>query len=154
MIRPCRARIIGLHAARIRRVGQFLLEQEKKLLHKETFTLVHGDYQPNNIITASKAVAVIDFNDAFLYDELFDLAYFLTQTESMLRRLQHVDLGTLPRELEQHYFTARRLPYDERARKKLALFRAKTLLSIKALTSPQEGLKILEEIEINAQKTT
>jgi len=138
---------------RIQAAVEVLLRQEKELLDESQFTLVHGDFQPNNIILTERGVAVIDFNDAFFFDELYDLAYFVTQVRFMLQRFSRQTLDPLLASLVNHYCAARQIPEDETTEKKLALFTAKSLLSIKALTTHEQGEKILEEIETYAKKT-
>lgn len=125
---------------------------EKNLLDAKSFTLVHGDFQPNNILIGDGQISVIDFNDAAVYEELFDLAYFSTQTKYIYRRFRGADISNELELLELDYLKSRKIPYDAVTQKKLALFRAKTLLRIKILTSHPLGKKILDEIEQNLQK--
>jgi aminoglycoside phosphotransferase (APT) family kinase protein len=138
---------------RINKTVTLLEKREHEILDPENFRLVHGDYQPNNIIFSGQQTAVIDFNDAFLFDELFDLAYFLTQTHYMFRRIRGFAIPEFLEEMKTRYFEKRNLARNALAEKKLALFTAKTLLHIKILTSHELGAKILDEIEIYAQKT-
>jgi aminoglycoside phosphotransferase (APT) family kinase protein len=140
-------------AERITKTVALLEAQEREILDPRSFSLVHGDYQPNNIIFSDKQTVVIDFNDAFLFDELFDLAYFLTQTHYMFRRIRGFAISEFLERMKTLYFERRGLALDALAQKKLALFTAKTLLHIKILTSHDLGAKILDEIENYAQKT-
>lgn len=139
-------------ADRTRLLAQQILKTEQKLLNPDNFSLVHGDFQPNNILLGENQIAVIDFNDAFLYEELFDLAYFTTQAEYMLKRLQNLDLSAPLVQSRLKYLQKRHIPFNNLTEKKLALCMAKSLLSIKTLTTHAEGAQILVEIESNVKK--
>jgi len=142
------------HCHRIKQVAALLLASEKEILDPKSFTLVHGDFQPNNIIFSEDGKAsLIDFNDAYLFDELYDLAYFTTQVTFMLTRLNQTDLTPFLQEQTIYYCSKRGIEFNELIHKKMALFRAKTLLSIKALTTHEQGLLILDEIESNVRQT-
>ncbi|MEK9181216.1 MAG: aminoglycoside phosphotransferase family protein [Patescibacteria group bacterium] len=140
-------------AEEITRVVELLLQREKTLLRPETFSLIHGDYQPNNIIFTQAQTAVIDFNDALLYDELFDLAYFLTQAKFMLKNLHNTDITDFLETQKQIYFQLRGLSLDDLSQKKIALFTAQTLLHIQILTTHGLAAYLLKEIQSNVQKS-
>lgn len=130
-----------------------LADNEKKLLQPEKFTLVHGDFQPNNILMQNGQTAVIDFNDAFFYDELFDIVYFKIQTRFMLQRLGRQARDAELEKTFQRYLKTCGIVQDGLVEKKIALFTAKTLLRIKVLTSHELGSRLLEQIEAYVQKT-
>ena len=138
---------------RISRVVDTLTESEKKLLQPENFVLVHGDFQPNNILSADDQISVIDFNDAFFYDELFDLIYFRVQALYMLKHLNRPSLEENIQNAVEDYLNLRKIERDALVEKKIALFTAKTLLRIKILTSHELGSEILKEIEAYVRKT-
>lgn len=52
--------------------------------------LIHGDFQPNNIITNNNKITVFDFNDSQIDDPALDLAKFLTQLKVMLFRFANI----------------------------------------------------------------
>ncbi|HLB95351.1 MAG TPA: aminoglycoside phosphotransferase family protein [Patescibacteria group bacterium] len=52
--------------------------------------LIHGDYQPNNIIVDKDSITVFDFNDSRFDDPALDLAKFLSQLKVMLFRFADV----------------------------------------------------------------
>lgn len=52
--------------------------------------LIHGDYQPNNIIFDDDKITVFDFNDSQIADSALDSAKFLTQLKVMLFRFADV----------------------------------------------------------------
>lgn len=52
--------------------------------------LIHGDYQPNNIVFDDDKIIVFDFNDSQISDPALDLAKFLTQLKVMLFRFADV----------------------------------------------------------------
>lgn len=137
---------------RISRVAEALAESEQKLLRPEDFILTHGDFQPNNILTANGVTSVIDFNDAFFYDELFDLIYFQVQTLFMLKHLRRPGLEAGVDRAVAEYLNSRKVERNALVEKKIALFTAKTLLRIKILTSHELGSEILKEIEMYVRK--
>jgi len=139
-------------AERIKAVVEAVANTEKNLLDPSKFVLVHGDFQPNNILIGDGQITVIDFNDALIYDELFDIEYFVTQTEYIYKRCRGSNIADQLDLLKIDYLKNRKIPQGDLTRKKLALFRAKTLLRIKILTSHPIGEKILDEIEDNAKK--
>jgi len=139
-------------AERIKSVVEAVAIAEKSLLDPSKFILVHGDFQPNNILIGDGQIAVIDFNDALIYDELFDIEYFITQTEYIYKRCRGSNIADQLDLLKMDYLKNRGITLNDLTRKKLALFRAKTLLRIKILTSHPVGEKILDEIENNAKK--
>ena len=117
-----------------------MIEQEQRWLKPETFHLIHGDFQPHNILFRDHPpqTIVIDFNDAMLYDELYDLSYFTTQVASMLTNLRQDNIPDLVQKLISRYVGARKLERDKTMEEKLKLFRAKTLLHIKAVIAPTD----------------
>lgn len=60
-------------------------------IQQDALTLIHGDFQPNNIILNDKDLYVIDFDLAALSNPLMDLAVF--QTQMKLRCLELDDLN-------------------------------------------------------------
>lgn len=53
--------------------------------------LIHGDFQPNNIIIRADKIWVYDFNDAALDNPMLDVASFLAQLRVMLFRFSKED---------------------------------------------------------------
>lgn len=139
-------------AERIDKLSQAIQTIQKEMLTPDKYTLVHGDFQPNNILTDGQTTTVIDFNDSFLYDELFDLTYFITQTRFMFKTLRGQDLGEELAIMKDEYLAARGIPNETLTQKKIALFSAKTLLRIKILADHDLGKKILTEIEDYVKK--
>ncbi|MCL5435776.1 MAG: aminoglycoside phosphotransferase family protein [Patescibacteria group bacterium] len=137
---------------RISQAADTLAETEKKLFRPQEFVLAHGDFQPNNILAANGVTSVIDFNDAFFYDELFDLIYFQVQTLYMLRHRRMSGLETSVDSAVKNYLKLRKIRHSTLVEKKIALFTAKTLLRIKILTNHQLGSEILREIEMYVRK--
>jgi hypothetical protein len=138
---------------RISRAADTLLTTEQRLLRPERFVLVHGDFQPNNILSNKTQIAVIDFNDAFFYDELFDLIYFRVQTHHMIKRLRRMELKNHIENAVEEYLFLRNIPRDKLMEKKVALFTAKTLLRIKILTNHTHGSEMLNDIEHYVKQT-
>jgi len=140
------------HQKAIERVAQKIKRDEQQLLDRSLFRLVHGDFQPDNIIFTDfpPTTVVIDFNDAMLYDELYDLATFTTQVQIMLQKL-HKGSKTaneqLISQLANRYFRLRGLTLDKNVEQKLKLFQTKTLLHIKAVSDHDIAKQILYEIE-------
>lgn len=143
----------GDRDGRISKVIATLTKSEKNLLRPKDFILVHGDFQPNNILAVDGQTSVIDFNDAFLYDELFDLVYFKVQMLHMLKRLNRPGLEKNVENAVEYYLNLRNIKHDKLVKKKIALFTAKTLLRIKILTSHELGSVILKDIETYVQET-
>ncbi len=66
--------------------GPSLVKELKSNLENEDKKLIHGDYQPNNIIISNERIAVIDLNDSQIAYPSFDLAKLITQLRVMLFR--------------------------------------------------------------------
>lgn len=132
---------------------EHFFNRERQLLNVEEFSLVHGDFQPNNLLVRDSQICVIDFNEAMLYDELYDLAHFTTQVYSMLRHHRDLDTSNLVAGWEEQYLKKRRLILNAKIEKKLALFRCKTLLRIASVTKPGEEGRLFTDLENYAKKT-
>lgn len=67
--------------------GPLLVEELKSRISFDfSKALIHGDFQPNNIIVDENNIAVLDFNDSQIGDPDLDIAKFLTQIKTMLFR--------------------------------------------------------------------
>jgi len=143
------------HEALIRAVTERMMREEKEIIDEDKLHLIHGDYQPHNIIFSDypQKTVVIDFNDSMYYDELYDLSYFLTQTKTMLYQITQKDYSSLNGQIIKYYFEKRGLTYDEKAERKINLFRLKTLMHIKAVTELKTVKNIIPELETYAKQT-
>lgn len=66
--------------------------------------IIHGDYQPNNIIINNQEIWVFDFNDSVRDDPLIDVASFTTQLRIMLLRFGNPDhFAVLAKEFMKEY---------------------------------------------------
>lgn len=130
-------------------IGKKIDKDEKRLLDPQKFVLVHGDYQPNNIIFTDdpyKTVA-IDFNDSMLCDELFDLGTFLAQTKEMVWRVKNLEIEQLLKQVEGHYLQKRNIKPSNNTMDKIKLFKTKALLHIKSVSDAEQSKRILHEIK-------
>lgn len=137
------------HAEMLTRATAKIMAEEREILNAKSFCLVHGDFQPQNIIFSDHPpqTVVIDFNDSMTYDELYDLGYFVTQTKTMVQNIHQVDITDFLESRTKHYLKQRGLDTDPLASKKLSLFKFKTLLHIKSVTTEILAKNILKEIE-------
>jgi|GEM_PF-1903464 len=62
------------------------VNEAKENLKSDQKVIIHGDFQPNNIIFEGQRIAVIDFNDAAYDSPMIDVAGFLCQLHTMLLR--------------------------------------------------------------------
>jgi len=67
----------------------FIRSRQRDISKEFLPKLIHGDYQPNNIIVGNDKIVVFDFNDSRIADPSFDLAKFLTQLQVMLFRFSN-----------------------------------------------------------------
>lgn len=139
----------GEQADLIEKVARKIEEDEKSLLNPKNFSLVHGDFQPDNIIFTDfpSLTYCIDFNDSILYDELYDLIYFTTQTQEMKKRLDGTNIEKITNGALEIYFKRRDIKVTEQLEKKMELFRIKTLLHIKAVLPHDEAKKLVASLE-------
>ncbi len=72
--------------------GERIVEELKSQLKDENKILIHGDYQPNNIIIDHDKITAFDFNDSQIENQSLDVAKFLTQLKVMLTRFSDVSL--------------------------------------------------------------
>lgn len=75
-----------------------VIEYEKKLINKEFFKVIYGDYHPENIIIprySRQGVTVIDFNDLGLGNWYSDVGAFLEQVEFMSNKYMPKEKGKL-----------------------------------------------------------
>lgn len=136
-------------AESIKDIYQLIKKCEKETVDRQKFVLIHGDFHPANLIFSDDPDRVygIDFNDAMLYDELYDLAYFTTQTHQMLQRVGLGKRTEFIQEIINHYLTKRKIEKTDDLERKLTLFRIKTLLHIKAVSPHHLAANIYEEIK-------
>ena len=67
--------------------GPLLVDKwQKKIVNKITPCLIHGDFQPNNIIIDSQKIIVFDYTDSEIADPVIDVVRFLVQMKVMLFR--------------------------------------------------------------------
>jgi thiamine kinase-like enzyme len=62
-----------------------VLDKETSL-NPEYFTLIHGDFNPNNIFVEGNDITVIDFEDSCIFDPAKDLGYFVAKLLSAKRK--------------------------------------------------------------------
>ncbi|PIR96673.1 MAG: hypothetical protein COT91_05420 [Candidatus Doudnabacteria bacterium CG10_big_fil_rev_8_21_14_0_10_41_10] len=126
-----------------------MMVDEKEILVPESFQLIHGDFQPHNVIISDfpRRTTVIDFNDSFFYDELYDLSYFLTQTNQMLTLCNYPDNSSFLNQQGDSYLKKRSIDKSDIVIKKMKLFRLKTLMHIKSVTEIKIAKLIVNEIE-------
>lgn len=133
------------HETALHKAREKILKDEKNLLEPEKFHLIHGDFQPHNILFRDfpPQTITIDFNDAVYYEELYDIAYFITQTWVMVHGLHGMRATEFLSSLTEYYLQKRGIKHDESVERKLQLFRIKTLIHIKSVTQYQ----IVKDIE-------
>ena len=66
--------------------GPTIVQSLKAKLSSIPSKLIHGDYQPNNMIIGEEKITVFDLNDRQNADSALDLGKFLTQLKTMLFR--------------------------------------------------------------------
>ena len=144
----------GEQADLIERVSKKIGENQKSLLNPKDFSLVHGDFQPDNIIFTNFPFLTycIDFNDSMLYDELYDLIYFTTQTQEMKKRIDGTNIEKITNSAMKVYLDKRGIKISKQLDRKIQLFRIKTLLQIKAVLPHDEARKLVASLENYANK--
>lgn len=95
-------------------VGPTIVEDLKeKISYGFEEKLIHGDYQPNNMIVDESKITIFDFNDSQIGDPSLDLAKFLAQLKVMLFRfadfrpyekLKQIFLNTYDLKFDQNNF--------------------------------------------------
>ena len=85
-----------------------IIENLRNKLEKFSSKLIHGDYQPNNIIVNQNQITLFDFIDSHIDDPALDLAKFLSQLKVMLFRF--ADPGNY-QELEKTFLENYQLDY-------------------------------------------
>jgi len=143
-----------LSKALIEQVTKRMVEDENRLLDPKKFHLVHGDYQPHNILFSDYPphTIAIDFNDSMFYDELYDISYFVAQIRIMLKILHNVDERGLGDKIIEYYLIKRNIKPSANVSNKISLFRLKTLMHIKAVTEEKRVRDILPDLEAYAIK--
>jgi len=133
----------------IKKVAKKIEENEKSLLNPKNFSLVHGDFQPDNIIFTDfpSLTYCIDFNDSMLYDELYDLIYFATQTQEMKKRIDGTNIEKITDGAVKIYLNKKKIKTTKQLEQKMQLFRIKTLLQIKAVLPHDEAKKLVTSLE-------
>jgi Ser/Thr protein kinase RdoA (MazF antagonist) len=104
------------------------------LLKRVKPVLLHGDFNPNNILAQRDpgAVGAIDFGNAWRYDPVYDVANCLQQMDFLVWQ-QHAPQAYMDRLKTAFLRTYRRTrPISDLDRKKLALFQAWWSLQIMA----------------------
>ena len=133
------------HEQAVRKAVAQIMRDEEGLFEPSKFHLIHGDFQPHNLIFRDlpQQTIAIDFNDAMYYDELYDITYFITQTWVMLHSLHGMRSTDFLAPLLDYYLERRGIVRDEVVERKIQLFRIKTLIHIKSVTQYQ----IIQDIE-------
>lgn len=72
--------------------GPANIEKLESKLSSSQKKLIHGDYQPNNMIINKGKIFVYDFNASEIADPVWDLARFLSQLKVMLFRFADASL--------------------------------------------------------------
>ncbi len=80
---------------------------EKRTVHRDKFTLIHGDLHPKNILVNDPSLTVIDFDHACIFDPAKDVGYFLAELFIQLTiRRKTYELGLEPRKLRDFFVKA------------------------------------------------
>jgi len=66
-------------SSRIDASSEEMMSMQRKLIDDRERKLIHGDYNPTNIFSASGRITVIDFPESSMGDPAFDLGYFSAQ---------------------------------------------------------------------------
>lgn len=90
--------------------GPTIIKELEESLDDYPSKLIHGDYQPNNIIVDNNRIIVFDFNDSQIADPALDLAKFLTQLKVMLFRFSDISLFE---NLKKIFLNNYRLEYNQ-----------------------------------------
>lgn len=113
--------------------------------------LIHGDFQPNNIIIKNDTVWVFDFNDAALDNPAIDIASFLAQLRTMMIRFSGLNKYDNYKDsfLRNYYHQTRinnTIENDRKIYEKLLYLKILAALSATLEDSDPKKKEILEKI--------
>jgi len=128
------------------------IKKEENRLNQKHFTIIHGDFQADNIIFTDfpSLTYVIDFNELFFYDELYDIAYFTAQTSLMSQRIAGKQIDRLMQQTIDHYLDKRKINLTESVMTKIKMFQAKTLMHILIVLNHDQTEIILDKLRTYA----
>lgn len=95
------------HILEIKKSLEKILIFKKDLFKKKKkeFILIHGDFQPTNLLFDGKKAKIIDFEHSFFYRPAFDLAFFLTNLEVRFYQAQRNDFSYFKKIFFDSYFS-------------------------------------------------
>lgn len=100
----------------------FLYKKELIRKDKKNFVLIHGDFQPANLIFDGRKITIIDFEHTSFYQPMLDVACFLIHLEHLFYRYEKRNIDFFKKKFLDEYFSKSYLELTSETRKELEIF--------------------------------